>query len=74
MNRAFSLEAGTREGHVQASVLDGLENLAGFGVANVPQIGDLINAVIPGDVVPLLGYTHCSLAGQPEKVYPADSV
>jgi hypothetical protein len=34
----------------------------------------LINAVVADDIAPLFGHTHCSLAGQPEKVYPVDSV
>jgi hypothetical protein len=37
--------------------LDGLQNLAGVGVANFSLVGDLINAVVPRDLAPLFGHT-----------------
>lgn len=72
MHRAFWLEAATGKRDVLASVLElgGLKNLAALGVANMPQIGDLINAVRPSDVAPLLGHAPLLLGGNPQKGIP----
>lgn len=72
VNRAFPLEpvAGQADLETPIFYLDGLQDLAGLSIADLSLVRDLINAIVSGDVAPLFGHTHCSLAGHPEKGIP----
>jgi len=59
VNSAFSLEPVVTEADVESPVFDpdGLQDLVGLSIADLPLIRDLINAIVPGDIAPLLGHT-----------------
>jgi len=74
---AFLLEAVAGKSDEDPPVLqfNGMEDIVGLCVADLPQIRDLVDAVISGDIAPFFAHTSLLLeSGEPEKVYPSESV
>ena len=72
MQGAFLLEAVAGQGDVDPPVLQfgGVKDFVGLGVADLPSVRDLVDAVISVDIAPFFGHTSLLPgSGEPEKVY-----